>query len=272
MDDRPIGVLDSGVGGFTVLKEIQEYLPNEPTIFLGDSARMPYGEKTNEQIVEFVNADIRFLEEKGCKAILLACNTASSLIDQLTSHVPLFSIVQAGYEAVEEEVEEGKVGLIATRATVKNGRYDELAKEHGGKIEFISYGTPTLAQVINDHPDEIELLKANIHAAIDPILEKEKVSHLLLGCTHFPIVTETIQKLYPGLDLINPAEMQSKILRTYLKEHDMEGTGMTSQVFVTGSSKDYYLSRRLLDELQIYFEDLSLARLDIDPPIQEREV
>lgn len=264
MDNRPVGVLDSGVGGFTVLKELQQLLPHEQTIFLGDSKRMPYGEKTNEEIIEYVDAAIRFLEAHDVKAILLACNTASSLIDQLSSNVPLFSIVEAGFEAAKQEVGEGNVGLIATRATVKNGQYDRLAHEDGDHLHFISYGTPTLAAVINNHPDEIELLKTNIRAAIDPIHEKADFDHLLLGCTHFPIVSETIQELYPDLKQINPAEQQAKVLTEYLEEREMTGSGNDTDIYITGSSRDYYLSRRLLDELGIYYNDLSLARLDID--------
>ncbi len=273
MDNRPIGVLDSGVGGFTVLQELQGYLPDEPTIYLGDSKRMPYGEKTNDEIVACVNADIRFLESKGVKLILLACNTASSLIDRLTSSVPLFSIVEAGVQAVENKAKTGNVGLIATRATVKNGVYDRISCEHGDSFTFVSYGTPTLAQVINNHPGEIEMLRKNIKAAVDPILEKCEVRYLLLGCTHFPIVSETIEKMYPQLELINPAEQQSRILARYLKEHDLEGTGRQSSVYITGSSRDYFLSRRMLDELQIYYESMELARLDIDGPVsQEMEI
>ncbi|MGI6109481.1 MAG: glutamate racemase [Eubacteriaceae bacterium] len=270
MDNRPIGVLDSGVGGFTVLRELQGYLPDEPTIYLGDSKRMPYGEKTNEEIIECVNSDIRFLEEKNVKLILLACNTASSLIDSLTSRVPVFSIVEAGVQAVENEVTDGNVGLIATRATVKNGVYDRISASHGDRFTFVSYGTPTLAQVINNHPGELKMLRDNIKAAVDPILNRCDTQYLLLGCTHFPIVTETISKMYPQLHLINPAEQQSRILARYLKEHDLEGTGKQSSVFVTGSSRDYFLSRRMLDDLNIYYDNLELATLDIDKKIDKK--
>ncbi|MEG2643512.1 MAG: glutamate racemase, partial [Eubacterium sp.] len=101
-NQSPIGLIDSGIGGFTVLRELQQRLPGENLIYLGDSLRMPYGELDNAAIIEYANSDIRFLEERGVKAILLACNTISSLMEQLTANVPLFSIVEAGCLATME--------------------------------------------------------------------------------------------------------------------------------------------------------------------------
>ncbi|MEF9919016.1 MAG: aspartate/glutamate racemase family protein, partial [Eubacterium sp.] len=120
MENRnPIGLIDSGIGGFTVLQELQKQLPLENSVYLGDSKRMPYGELENDMIIQFANSDIRLLEAQGVKAILLACNTVSSLMDRLTSNVPLFSIIEAGCLATIEQRSSGEVGLIATTATVK---------------------------------------------------------------------------------------------------------------------------------------------------------
>ena len=96
-NSSPIGLIDSGIGGFTVLRELQRQLPRENIVYLGDAKRMPYGERENEEIIAFGNSDIRFLENMGVKAILLACNTISSLIESLDANVPLFSIVAVSY-------------------------------------------------------------------------------------------------------------------------------------------------------------------------------
>ena len=101
-NSSPIGLIDSGIGGFTVLRELQRQLPRENIVYLGDAKRMPYGERENEEIIAFGNSDIRFLENMGVKAILLACNTISSLIESLDANVPLFSIVEAGCLATIE--------------------------------------------------------------------------------------------------------------------------------------------------------------------------
>lgn len=211
-DVRPIGLMDSGVGGLTVLKETAALLPKEDILYLGDSANMPYGEKTNDEIIAFANRDIAFLESKGVKAIVLACNTVSSLIDQVSARVPLISIVDAGCAAVLESCSKGKVGLIATTATVRNGTYEKKMKALTSDVQFISHGTKHLAQAINDNIEEKKALVKYIVNAIDPILREHGISKILLGCTHYPIVKETMESLYPMLEIINPAEMQVKDL------------------------------------------------------------
>lgn len=267
MDNRAVGLLDSGVGGFTVLKEVQDHLPQENYIYLGDTKRMPYGERTNEEIIEFVNSDIRFLEEKGAKLIILACNTASSLIEKLTSNVPLFSIVEAGCQAVLDYQQSGPVGLIATRATVKNQAYERTIPKYAPQVTFIAYGTPTLAQVINNQLGEIEVLRANIRQAINPILEQCPIKNLILGCTHYPIVKQTIREMYPELWLINPALKEIDIVSAYMDAHGMRraqsGPGSTT-VYITGTEQNLEDSRNMLKELEIDYSALEIGKLDID--------
>lgn len=256
-----IGLIDSGVGGFTVLKELQEGLGDENFIYLGDSLNMPYGERENEEIIKLVDQNIRFLEEKGVKIIVLACNTASSLIDKLSSNVPLFSIVDAGCQAVLDYQESGPLGLIATRATVKNGAYDKLMPEYNDQIYFISYGTPTLAKVINDHVDEMRILKKNIREAITPILAESEITNLLLGCTHYPIVAETIMEMYPELTLINPAQKEITIIRDYLSKNGLKNdtADPSTTIYITGGRADLERSEKLLGELEIDYKTLERA-------------
>ncbi len=255
--DKAIGLIDSGIGGFTVLKELQNYFPNENFIYLGDSANMPYGERTNEEIIKLVNEDIKFLEDRDVKFIVLACNTASSLADRLESNVRLFNIIEAGCLSVLDLKEENYIGLIATRATVHNRSYDNALKELTDEIEFISYGTPTLAQVINNQLDEINLLKKNIKLAIEPIIEQHPIKHLLLGCTHYPIVSKTIKEMYTNIDLINPAIMEAKLVEDYLIKNNLSNNSNESgktEIFITGPEKK--TNKRLLNELEINYNKL----------------
>lgn len=259
MDKRSIGLIDSGIGGFTVLKELQNSLNNEDFLYFGDSKNMPYGEKSNEEIINLVNSDIAYLEEQNVKAIVLACNTASSLIDQLSSNVPLFSIIDAGCLAVVD-VGEPKLGLIATRATVNNKAYDNIIKNYTDDIRFISFGTPTLAQVINNQLDEIELLKKNIHLAIEPILSEYPIKYLLLGCTHFPIVSETIKSLYPNIIQIDPAKKEAEILSDFLTKNDLSNDKNNiseTKIFITGED-NRKMSLKLLEELEIDYKNLEI--------------
>ena len=267
---QPVGLFDSGIGGFTVLKELQKRLPLENAVYLGDSKRMPYGERENEEIIDFANSGIRFLEEKGVKAILLACNTGSSLIDRLESQVPLFSIVEAGCEATLAVKKEGAVGLIATTATVKNGAYERILAEHTDRVHYVTQGTRTLAKIINNHLYERTLLKRNIKDAIDPILDKQNVDALLLGCTHFPIVRETIEQMYPELRIINPAEKQIARLETYLKHQGLLNTdGGNTEIYTTRNVKDEKIITQIIDHIGLDYSVLVQTELDVD---REEEV
>lgn len=267
-NSQPVGVFDSGIGGFTVLQELQRILPGENTVYLGDAARMPYGERDNEEIIAFTAAAIRFLEARGVKAILLACNTASSLMDRLTSQVPLFSIVEAGCVAATEHQPQGRIGLICTTATARNRAYEKTLASLTKKLGFITQGAPDLARVINDNREELILLKQNIHGAIDPILTQGEVEALLLGCTHYPIVRETIELLYPRLSLINPAEKQVASLVEYLSAegafNDDEKRRGQTDIYATGSWSDYRTFRNITRQLKINYQHLELAALDID--------
>lgn len=272
-DNRPIGLIDSGIGGFTVLKELQQRLPEEDIIYLGDSLRMPYGELDNDAIVRYADSDIRFLEAHGVKAILLACNTVSSMVDYLTSNVPVFSIVEAGCLATLDMVKSGEVGLIATRATVNNNAYPRILSTLTDKVTFVQQGTKTLASVINNYPDEIELLRTHIHLAIDPLIQERNIQILLLGCTHFPIVRESIEEMYPQFTIINPAIKQIAILKRNLTERDAfsDNTGERyTQIHTTGTVADFRIFADMVDYLGIDCDELRRSKLDIDEDTARR--
>ncbi len=255
--NKTIGLIDSGIGGFSVLKRLQEHFPALNFIYYGDSKNMPYGEKERDEIIALVNKDIRFVENKGVDLIVLACNTASSLIDELNSTVPLLSIIEAGCRAVLRTDPDGPVGLIATRATVGSRAYEKRIKEYSDDIEFISYGTPTLAKTINNQLEEIELLKTNIHQAIAPILKQYPVKNLLLGCTHYPIVSAQIRRLYPEINLIDPALEMIEILDKTLGQTPSGNDGFTD-IYINGNKSQLEQSRYLLGELNIDYRTLNL--------------
>lgn len=266
-DTRPIGLIDSGIGGFTVLRELQRQMPRENIVYLGDAKRMPYGERENEEIIAFGNSDIRFLETQNVKAILLACNTLSSLMSKLVANVPLLSIVEAGCMATVERQKEGPVGLIATTATVKNGAYEHCLAGYSDAVYFVSQGTRTLARVINNHPNELLLLRKHIKEAIDPILKRAPVHALILGCTHFPIVRATIEEMYPKLSIIDPAGKQIELLQAYLQEQNALNTSRVdgkTVICATGGEADYQIFEEMTDQLALACNELKLVRLDID--------
>jgi len=221
----PIGILDSGVGGLTVLKQTENILPRENIIYLGDTKRMPYGNKTTDEIIMLANRMISFLESQNVKAILLACNTISSHIEKLSSNVPLFSIVKAGSKyAIKKSYEKNDnlIGLIATKATVKSKSYEKEIKKTNIDIEIISNDSARLPKVIDSQIENKPLLNSLIKECIEPIIEKNNnVSNLILGCSHFPIIEKEINDIYKNLTLLDPAEQMVYDLKEYLKVNDL---------------------------------------------------
>ena len=239
--NKPIGILDSGVGGLTAVVSMQRLLPNESIIYLGDSLRMPYGNKKPDEIVNLANNLISFLQKHEVKAILLACNTISAHIEELKSNLTLISIIEAGALAVKELVQEPAVGLIATHATVQSGMYEKKIKQYNPSLKVISNSSTSLPKIIDSQLENISLLNENIKEIIDPILkEDDQIRNLILGCSHFPIIKKEINEIYPDIKLIDPAEKQVELLKIYLYENDLINDGDSKlTVFTTAETYEY---------------------------------
>ena len=219
--DAPIGVFDSGIGGLTVVRELQRILPGEDIIYFGDSANCPYGNKTSDQIFDLSCNMLRFLGENGVKCTAIACNTISTLSDRLR---PCFDykIISIVEEAAKYVVREhlSSVGLIATEFTVASGKYAELIHEGDPECKVVGKGSPLLAALVDRGDFNQHDINTEIRTQVDNILSREKVSDLILGCTHYPIVEENFHGCYPQLHLINPALEQANAVKAYLAEQN----------------------------------------------------
>ena len=217
---QPVGILDSGVGGLTVFRQTERLLPGENVVYIGDTKRMPYGNRSTEEIIAFADRMIEFLEGENVKAILLACNTISSHMDRLTSKVPLFSIVEAGSEYALNKSRADRdnlIGLIATKATVEAKSYEKTIHSHNKDIKIVSNDSTKLPKVIDSQIENRPLLDSLIKECIQPIVDKNpKVRNLVLGCSHFPIIEKEINEIYSDLCLLDPAEQMVYNLRDYL--------------------------------------------------------
>ncbi len=243
----PIGILDSGVGGLSVLKQVENKLGKENIIYFGDSIRMPYGNKTKEEIIEYANKMIEFLQEEGCKVILLACNTISSYINELRHNVPVFSIIKAGAVASKVCTREN-IGLIATKATVESDSYNKEIKELMPTLNVISKDSTKLPKVIDSQIDNVVLLEILIKECIDPILEEDdNISHLILGCSHFPIIKNEINNIYENINLIDPAISMVDMAEEYLRENNLlkEDEGSKKVLYTTADILEFvsYIKR-----------------------------
>jgi len=196
---QPIGIFDSGVGGLTVAKEIKRLLPNEDLIYFGDTKHLPYGEKSKEAIIEYSTKITNFLLEQDCKAIVIACNTATAnalneVLQSVASRVPVIDVINPVAEKVAYEIH-NNVGVIATKATVSSGLYKKSIRKHNKFIKVDELATPLLVPAIEEgfknHPIT--------HAIIYNYLSNSKLKNietLILGCTHYPLLIDEIKQYY----------------------------------------------------------------------------
>lgn len=197
--EQPVGIFDSGVGGLTVAKEIKRILPNENVLYFGDTKHLPYGEKSKEAIIEYSSKITRFLLDSNCKAIVVACNTATAnalkeiqkLVD---GRIPVIDVINPVAEKVAYEIHTN-VGVIATKATVASGLYSKSIRKHNKFIKVDELATPLLVPAIEEgfkkHPIT--------HAIIYNYLSQHKLRNietLILGCTHYPLLIDEIRQYY----------------------------------------------------------------------------
>ena len=219
--DAPIGVFDSGVGGLTVVREIIRQLPSENVVYFGDTARVPYGSKSQKTIIGYTRQIIHFLKTKNVKAIVIACNTASAYaLDAVAKEVdvPIIGVVRPGAYVAAHTTVNGKIGVLGTEGTINSGIYTQVLHEHNPKLDVVGKACPLFCPLVEEGlledpvTDEIasRYLKSMKDAGIDT---------LILGCTHYPLIRSTIRRLMgEDVNLVNPAYETAISLRSLLQE------------------------------------------------------
>jgi len=190
-----IGVFDSGVGGLTVVKEIKKILPDVSIIYVGDTARLPYGNKSRETIRKYSSEIVDFLKDRDCKTIVVACNTASALAgDYLREKYPdlkIYDVVSSGAEAAVETTKKKKVGVIGTTATINSNIYNKKISDINSEIEVSVQACPLFAPLVEENwtnrPETKKIARVYLKD-----LKLKKIDTLLLGCTHYPLLEKTI--------------------------------------------------------------------------------
>lgn len=225
MDDRPIGMFDSGVGGLTVVKEVINKLPNEKIIYFGDTARVPYGSKTKETITKYSRQIIKFLLSKNVKAVIIACNTASSncleIMQKEFDFLPIIGVVEPGaYIAIKTTIN-NKVGIIGTESTVKSGEYKKFINRLNPKIEVYQQACSLFVPLVEEGWIDGEIVEMIIKKYLKDILSKD-IDTLVLGCTHYPLLMNSIKKIVKDkVQLVNPAARTAYELEQQLKKSDL---------------------------------------------------
>ena len=223
---RPIGVLDSGVGGLTVLKQLQKLLPNEDFIYFGDTARVPYGTKSKKTIIRFAIEDTRFLLKKKVKLVIVACNSASSnALPALRKKfdLPFISVINPTIKKVFSLRRKRKVGVIGTDATINSQVYQRELKRHGKSV--LAKSCPLFVPLIEEGLIKNRITRLTIDHYLNSF-KKAGVDALILGCTHYPLLKGELKKYFKDrIVLIDSAEEVARATRDFLKKMNMENPG-----------------------------------------------
>jgi glutamate racemase len=247
--EQPIGVFDSGIGGLTVVKRISSALPNENIIYFGDTARVPYGNKSNATVAEYALQDARFLINKGVKAIVVACNTVSSIaLDVLRKnfHLPIIGMIEPGAKSAVKETKNGKIGVIGTRATIRNKAYSHAINKIDSSIDVFEKACPLFVPLAEEgwikHKATYDIAEEYLKE-----LREKKIDTLVLGCTHYPILAEVIQEVIGNnVRLIDSGISSAEVVR---KELDRINLNTNSNSF---GNHQYYVS-----DLPVKFKEIA---------------
>ena len=225
--DAPIGIFDSGVGGLTVAREVMRQLPNERIIYFGDTARVPYGSKSKENILKYSRQNVRFLKSRGVKAIVIACNTASALaLDEIKeeSDIPVIGVVKPGAKTAVSATKNKRIGVIATDATIKSELYTEYIHELDDTITVIGKACPLFVPLVEEGMLHDEVTDEMARRYLSG-LQTENIDTLILGCTHYPLLRSTVGRIMSDeVTLINPAYETAMRLKSLLCEKDLNTT------------------------------------------------
>lgn len=242
----PIGVFDSGLGGLTALDELKKILPNEDIIYFGDSARIPYGTKSRSVIEKFALQDTRFLLSKGVKAILVACGTVSSnCLDEVqeSAGVPVVGVIDAAAEKAASIAKNGndRVAVLGTSATVKSRAF-EIALEKQGVGEIISRACPMFVPLVESWHTDIDDTATNaiVSEYLSPIAVNSP-SAVILGCTHYPLLSNVIQKYLPDSELVSSGAEAARKLAKLLAEKDLLNQNGGKTEFYTSGGAELFI-------------------------------
>lgn len=238
MNNAPIGVFDSGVGGLTVAREIMRQLPNESIVYFGDMARVPYGSKSKDTVISFSKQIVNFLQEKEVKAIVIACNTASAFALSDISEavdIPVIGVIEPGAKAANLVTENNRIGVIATEGTVRSGMYSKVIKNINPELQVFQKACPLFVPLVEEGWLYDSITSEVADRYLHDLLSYD-IDTLVLGCTHYPMIRRTIQKVVgENVTLVSPAYETAKELERIMNLNDM---GSSSE----GGTYEFYVS------------------------------
>lgn len=224
MPERAVGVFDSGVGGLTVLRALRSCLPDEDLVYLGDTARVPYGTKSAQTVRRYAVEAAHFLMEQQVKLIVVACNTASAVaLEHLADRfpVPIVGVIEPGARRALEVSGKGRIGVIGTEGTVRSQAYEQALRQGRSDVAVAAAACPLFVPLAEEGWAEHDIARLAAQEYLAPLLDQE-IDTLVLGCTHYPLLKKTLQKVVgSGVTLIDSAEETAKTVATLLQRDDL---------------------------------------------------
>lgn len=241
MEKKPIGIFDSGVGGLTVYREIRKKFPYEDIIYFGDTARVPYGPKSPQTVIQYSWQNARFLLQQGAKIIVVACNTSSAVaLEFLKRHfaVPVIGVIEPGTNAAIEKSLIGRIGIIGTEGTIRSNAYLEAIAKKIDSAEVFSSACPLFVPLAEEGWINHPVTKMTIREYLQPFISKN-IDTLILGCTHYPILKPAIRKFLGNeIKLVDSAIAISNELKNILPDKETESLGK-SKFFVSDNEEKF---------------------------------
>lgn len=244
MDNRPIGILDSGLGGLTSVWELHRQLPQERVIYFGDTARTPYGSKSPETIVKFADQLVSKLISRDTKMIIIACNTITAWgLDKLREMHPEIPIIGVIGPMVRKVVGDGcsSVGVIATKGTIDSDMYGKSLRELKPDIKVYSRACPAIVPLIEEGLTDTDIMELTIKHYMDDFACTGGFDDLILGCTHYPLISKQIKKLYPNLKLYSSSAEVVQQAKEIMEAKDMlaSGSDYTDRYYASDLSDNF---------------------------------
>jgi glutamate racemase len=273
-DPRPIGVFDSGVGGLTVAAALSRALPAETILYLGDTARLPYGTKSAETVARYTRRNVDFLVARGVKAVVVACNTASALaLPGLHEPVPLWGVLEPG-AARAAELSRGRVGVIGTEATVRSGAYAAALTALRPGLEVRSVACPLFVPLVEEGWLDDPVTESVARRYLEPLLAAG-IDTLVLGCTHYPLLAPLLGRVAGAeVELVDSAEAVAARVASELERRGLlaaaVGERAPDHFYVTDDAERFgALARRILGrEVRLELVDLEI-RADEGPDVPQ---
>jgi glutamate racemase len=251
-DPRPIGVFDSGVGGLTVLRELQRQLPNESTIYFADLGHFPYGPRYQAQVRHFALNIIRFLEKLDVKLVVIACNTATAAAlnaARETFDIPIIGVITPGAEAAVAATRNKRVGVISTEGTLQSHEYEHAIREANPTIGVLPKAAPKLVDLVEAGKSGAPETEVALRDSLAD-LQRYNVDTLILGCTHYPLLRPLIQKIMgDDVTVVDSAETTAARVKRVLAKNGLDSAVQETarhQIYVTGSADRFTEVARVL--------------------------